>query len=155
MGTVTSADDQQQRTRLADVVRARRTELRTSVRAAAKQAGIARDTWIGLEEATRRTAEINYAGIEDTLQWARGSIQLILDGGEPVPVTADEAAATAARHPATGTAQPGDAALIRIMRSPDLSDDQKARIVRALIADQERYAEQRADELIAQARGED
>jgi hypothetical protein len=153
MSAVSATDttqDAENRRRLAAAVRARRLELGTSVRAAAAQTGVARDTWIGLEEATRRTAETNYAAIEDTLQWARGSIRLILDGGEPVEATPAE---TQDRKVFIGfdSTNPGDAALIRIMNNPDLTNEAKARIVRAVISEQERFAERRADELIRQA----
>ena len=100
------------------------------------------------------------ATLEHALQWAPGSIQAILTGGEPTPAPASanyipspitqhlaDAAAYADTHPV-------DPALIRVMRSPDLTDEQKARIMRSLIAEQERFAERRADELIRQALGE-
>nr|WP_221374321.1 hypothetical protein [Actinoplanes polyasparticus] len=147
----TTPQDADNRRRLADAVRTRRLELGLSVRAAAAQTRVARDTWIGLEEATRRTAETNYAGIEDTLQWARGAIRIILDGGEPVTASPAESA------PKRGTFISHDSAdttLIRIMNDPSLTDAQKAKIVRAVIIEQQRVGEQYADELIAQARAE-
>ncbi|WP_250029673.1 hypothetical protein [Paractinoplanes maris] len=154
----TTAQDVENRRRLAEAVRARRLELRLSVRAAATQTGVARDTWIGLEEATRRTAETNYAGIERTLQWEPGSVLAILEsrdpttkdaGGERLLLTGSYSQSTPIRE-----VHPADAAIIRIMHNPDITDEQKARIVRAVIAEQQRVGERYADELIAQARSE-
>lgn len=159
-----TTQDAERRRRLAEQVRARRLELGISVRAAATQAGVARDTWIGLEEATRRTAETSYAAIEKTLQWETGSISAVLAGGEPTPVTEDPPG-PAMQLKTTGSMRlstpirpisehPGDAALIRVMNNPDLTNAEKAKIVRAVISEQERFAERRAAELIEQALGE-
>ncbi|MGK5681627.1 hypothetical protein [Actinoplanes sp. URMC 104] len=147
--------DIDQRRRLAAAVRARRLELGISVRAAATQTAIARDTWIGLEEATRRTAKTAYATIERTLQWAPGSIYAILDGGDAQPLSptasaTGESSTALATSPAPEPPHPADTALIRVMRNPDLTDQQKARIIRAVIAEQQRFADQRAEELIRQ-----
>jgi hypothetical protein len=57
------------------------------VRAAAKLAGIDRDTWAAIEEGTRNTQPSKYAGIERALGWGAGSIEAILDGGDPKPIT--------------------------------------------------------------------
>ncbi len=96
------------------------------------------------------------ATLERALRWAPGSIQAVLDGGEPTELPGAAQATGAAYNPTVITSEmhPADAALIKIMRNPHLSDAQKARIARTLITDQERYAAQRADELIAQARDE-
>jgi transcriptional regulator with XRE-family HTH domain len=71
------------RERLADRVRKRRLELGLSVRAAAKAAGVDRATWGSLEDSTRATRTQYFAGIERALEWAAGSCEVILDGGEP------------------------------------------------------------------------
>lgn len=64
--------------RLARRVRQRRMELGLSVRAAAKVAGIDRDTWSKLEDGTRATQDRNYNAIERTLEWPQGEIDSIL-----------------------------------------------------------------------------
>jgi transcriptional regulator with XRE-family HTH domain len=64
--------------RLARRVRQRRMELGLSVRAAAKAAGIDRDTWSKLEDSTRATQDRNYNAIERTLEWPQGEIDSIL-----------------------------------------------------------------------------
>lgn len=52
---------------------------------AARAAELNLKTWQSLERGTRVTRDSSYAGIERTLQWAPGSIETILDGGEPTP----------------------------------------------------------------------
>jgi hypothetical protein len=156
MGTVTSAntphDDTAARTRLAELVKNRRLELRTSVRAAATTAGIARDTWTGLEEATRRTAETNYAGIEHALQWAPGSVAAILDGGEPA-ITNTSPARPATVTATTNIPKPTTAGpafrdtLTQVMQRPDVPEAVKRRIVALLISEQEQFERAREAEL--------
>jgi hypothetical protein len=147
----TPPDDIEAIRRLAAAVKARRLELRLSLRKAADIAQVARNTWTSLEEGTRRTSETSYAAIEAVLHWAPGSIEQIKSGEQPTPLTAfPRAQATASRAEAPGES---DEALIRVMRSDKLSDEQKARIVRQLIAEQERARQhiiQMADELIAE-----
>ncbi|MBN1174299.1 MAG: hypothetical protein JXA67_19170 [Micromonosporaceae bacterium] len=75
----------QPRERLAQEIRGRRRELRLSLREAAKRAGIARNTWSGVEDETRIAQDTTYAGIEAALEWAPGSIEAILAGGNPTP----------------------------------------------------------------------
>ncbi|MFI5891975.1 hypothetical protein ACIA5D_17880 [Actinoplanes sp. NPDC051513] len=148
-------DSTDARQRLADQVRSRRLQLGLSVRAAAEQAGIARGTWIGLEDASRRTAETSYAGIERILQWAPGSVSGVLGGEQPADAlvdpssTPDSMLAAGAGH-LTSTAAADDI-IIEIMRREDLTERQKARIIRTLIAEQERFARERAGELIRDA----
>lgn len=167
MSTVTSADsapadpdDVEARARLGRLAKDRRLELRISVRAAATRAHVARDTWTGLEEATRRTAETNYAGIEQTLRWTPGSVARVLAGGEPAEMPTKDAPQTAAQlsAPAARTEGTSDEALIRVMRSPDIDDATKAKIMRLLIAEQQRFERERlarVDELIQAFRGDE
>lgn len=75
------------RERLGRHVRTRRRELGLGIKDAAARAGVSRMTWDGLENATRATRDRNYARIEHALQWVSGSIEAILDGGEPTTVT--------------------------------------------------------------------
>lgn len=141
------------RQRLADHVKNRRLSLSLSVRAAAERAGMARNTWTSLEDSTRRTAETAYAGIERALAWETGSVRAILDGGEPTPAIAVHDVAVVVTRPKRNITSADietdgtDDVLIRIMKS-DLPDADKARIVRTLLDDQRRFAQQRADELI-------
>lgn len=60
--------------RLARRVKARRLQLHLSVRAAAKAAGVDRNTWSSLEDGTRTLQDRNYAKIETALQWPEGEI---------------------------------------------------------------------------------
>lgn len=57
--------------------------MRLSERAAAEKAGMARNTWAALERGSRRTQPHRNADIELTLNWGSGSVEAILDGGEP------------------------------------------------------------------------
>lgn len=70
---------------LAALVQKRRTELRLGVEPAAKLGGISKDTWKRVE-AGLKVWDRSYAGIDTALQWATGSCQRILNGGEPLPV---------------------------------------------------------------------
>ncbi len=139
-----------QRTRLAKAVENRRLELGLSARAAATAAGVARGTWESAENGSRRTLKSNYASIEKALRWAPGSIQAILDGGNPTPAVPPVTGHAELTLPAV-SANASDEALIRVMNSPDLDDAAKAKIMRLLIAEQERFARERvtrAEELI-------
>src|SRR5262245_48992186 len=110
------------RHKLARAVRDRRLQLRLSARAAADLAGVARGTWIALEDASRRTAETNYAGIERALQWKAGSVARILDGGEPT-VLDDSTVMTTPATVLVGDprqAPPLDDPLVKVMRDPNL-----------------------------------
>lgn len=134
------------RQRLARLVQERRREIGLSVRAAAQASGVARNTWIGVEDAARKTADSNYAGVERALQWEPGSVDAILAGGEPrpKPLVAPSLADTAA------TAGPGEQAMIRIMRS-NLPEQQKRAIVRMVLDESEQIERQllkRVDDMI-------
>ncbi|MFC3504854.1 helix-turn-helix domain-containing protein [Micromonospora krabiensis] len=119
-------DDRGGQDQLATLVRARRIELGLSARAAAQTAGIDRNTWAYLENGTRRTAEFNYAGIERALQWAPGSIQRVLEGGEPAPLEPDT--------PQT----PDDEELELVRTDPKLTDEMKERIITLILERRER-----------------
>src|SRR5215218_857485 len=49
---------------------------------AGKKGGVTRLTWYALEQG-RPGRGTTYAGVEDALEWERGSIAAILEGGEP------------------------------------------------------------------------
>jgi len=155
------ADDTQGRKRLGELVKQRRLAIPLSVRAAADLAKIARGTWDSLEDGSRRTLNTAYAGIERALQWAPGSVEAILRGGEPTLSSAirvdyptgDGEAFKVDVIPAIppDTDDPMLRPLLKILRNKDLTDEQKARIIRTLIAEQEQFARARADELIRDA----
>jgi hypothetical protein len=69
--------------RLAQLVHARRTELRLGVEPAAKVGGISKDTWKRVE-AGQKVWDRSFAGIEKALQWEPGSCARILNGDAPV-----------------------------------------------------------------------
>lgn len=121
-------DDAPHRERLARYIQDRRRELRLSVRAAAMVAGIDRGTWSSAENAERRTAEYHYAGIETALQWAPGSIDAILSGGEPADVVAQ------------GPLAPGerDEEVELVVNDPKLNNRMKQRILEMIFERRER-----------------
>lgn len=69
--------------RLAALVKKRRAELRLGIEPAAKLARISKDTWKRVE-AAQRVWDRTYGGIEAALQWAPGSCQTVLAGGNPL-----------------------------------------------------------------------
>jgi transcriptional regulator with XRE-family HTH domain len=71
-------DSETAQQRLARLVKARRLQLHLSVRAAAKAAGVDRNTWSSLEDGTRVLQDRNYAKIETALQWPTGEVPRIL-----------------------------------------------------------------------------
>ena len=77
--------------RLARAVKQRRLALGLARLAAAKQAGISKDTWQRVEEAVL-VRDMSYAAIDPVLGWAVGSCQSIRAGGSPTPVGQSQAA---------------------------------------------------------------
>ncbi|WP_329336206.1 helix-turn-helix domain-containing protein [Streptomyces sp. NBC_01352] len=75
--------------RLAKFVRTRRLERYPSRLAAAKAAGVSKDTWKRVEEGLV-VREGTYAAMDPALGWAVGSCMAIAEGGEPVPVEYSE-----------------------------------------------------------------
>lgn len=71
--------------RLAAAVKRRRLELELARLAAAQAAGISKDTWQKVEEG-QPVREMSYAKIDKALGWASGSCDLIMSGGDPIPV---------------------------------------------------------------------
>lgn len=80
---VTLMDGPDLREELAESIRDRRLLLGLSVRAAANEAGIDRETWTNAEAAKRQLSRRHWAGVERALRWAPGSISRILAGAEP------------------------------------------------------------------------
>lgn len=122
-------DEGHQRERLGQLMLERRKERRLSVRAAAREAGIDRDTWADAENARRRISEHNYAGVEDALAWTRGSIDAILAGGAPAP-REDGAEAEAVEGP--------DEEIDLVRSDPNLDDAMKAQIIELIRERRER-----------------
>jgi hypothetical protein len=73
--------------RLAALVRERRLHLGLGIEPAAKLAGMSKDTWKKVE-AAQNVRATSYTGIERALQWAPGSCQRIIEGGDAVVVEA-------------------------------------------------------------------
>jgi transcriptional regulator with XRE-family HTH domain len=73
-------------TRLAQAVKSRRFELGLSARAAAARANINRSTWATIEDGERKLSKHLWVSVERALDWAAGSIDSILAGGDPVEV---------------------------------------------------------------------
>lgn len=57
---------------------------------AAAQVGVSRQAWSAWERGTVPTDK-NWAAIERVLKWDRGSVAMILEGGEPVPLAREHA----------------------------------------------------------------
>lgn len=75
------------RKRLAGHMDQRRVGLRLTWREVAEAAGISYEALRTTRSGPGGIAPLTEAGIEDALQWERGSIRRILDGGDPVPLT--------------------------------------------------------------------
>lgn len=72
--------------RLGNLIRARRRDLGLyTVVDAARRADISRDT-LAKVEAGERAKPVTYRKLEQALEWAPGSIDRVLDGGEPTLV---------------------------------------------------------------------
>ncbi|MFI8962115.1 helix-turn-helix domain-containing protein [Streptomyces sp. NPDC053493] len=76
---------------LAKAVKERRIELGLGYKSAAKEAGIAPDTWKRIETGLP-VRELSYAKVDPVLQWAPGSCKAVLGGRSPVPVAPAEGA---------------------------------------------------------------
>ncbi|WP_203823151.1 helix-turn-helix transcriptional regulator [Paractinoplanes ferrugineus] len=146
--------------RLGKLVIARRVELNLRTREAlAETSGVGLRTIGDLETGRREKYHPNtIAAIEEALQWEPGALQAAADGGQPkvrrqafIAHTYDDSDTIRALQELSRPDDPDDP-LIRIIRSPDLTDRQKAEIIRRLLTDQHRFASERADELIRDAR---
>ncbi|WP_157779110.1 helix-turn-helix domain-containing protein [Micromonospora sp. WMMA2032] len=120
-------DERGERDLLARRVRARRVELGLSVRAAAQAAEMDRNTWSYIEDASRKTSEFKYAGIERALRWEPGSVVAILRGGEPTPV-----------KPAAVATQPDDEEIELVRTDPKLTPEMRERIITLILERRER-----------------
>ena len=145
--------------RLASFVVARRVELGYKSRPRfTEAAGVSLRTLADLETGRRDSYDAaTLAALEQALRWTTGSIARVLAGDDPVPApTRNPMRATldgaAPSETTTGTSIPSrhSDALIRVMKNDRLSDDDKKKIVRLLLAEQEAFERgrvARADEL--------
>lgn len=120
--------------RLGRHVKQRRLRLRLSVRAAARLANIDRATWASMENGSRRVAAYNHAGVERALEWEPGSIESVLNGGEP------DAQSRRIGRPATG---PTPSRSIRLSdediaavdrRAAEEAEGERSEMIRRLLA---------------------
>jgi hypothetical protein len=76
---------------LAKAVKKRRTDLGLAYKKAAKEAGIAPETWKRIETGLP-VRELSYTKVDPVLGWAPGSCAAVLNGNSPVPVAPAEGA---------------------------------------------------------------
>lgn len=70
---------------LGETVLDRRHDLRLSKEEAARRGGMSVKTWTAVETG-KEVRATTYVGVEDALEWKRGSVSAILDGGDPTPL---------------------------------------------------------------------
>lgn len=107
---------------LGQAVGRRRRDLRISARSAAAAAGINRATWATIESGQRRLTPHLRPAVEGALQWAPGSIDAILAGGVPTPLT---------QEPTTPSSRL--AAEVERIRALPLPAEDRLAMIRALI----------------------
>lgn len=90
--------------RLGELVTARRTKLRLSVRAAGRLAGSTNTTWQRVEDG-KSVRDLTYAAVEYVLRWDAGSCKAVLAGGEPTVID-DNPPQEAPRQDAEADEQP-------------------------------------------------
>lgn len=107
------------RTRLGDAMDQRRAHLRMQWNDVADKAEISVAHLRRVRNGTQALNPVLMAAIDDALQWQRGSVQAILDGGEPIPLKSTTSA------PRPWTAGPGGASQEPWWANPpdDLPDD--------------------------------
>lgn len=70
---------------LGETVLERRQDLRLSKEEASRRGGINVKTWTAVENG-EKVRTTTYVGVEDALEWKRGSVNAILDGGDATPL---------------------------------------------------------------------
>jgi transcriptional regulator with XRE-family HTH domain len=70
---------------LGETVLDRRQDLRLSKEEAARRGGMSVKTWTAVEDG-KPVRPTTYTGVEDALQWKRGSVSAVLDGGDATPL---------------------------------------------------------------------
>lgn len=118
-----------------EAVRQRRLALGLSARAAAAEAGMARNTWTALEAGTQRMLIHRYVDVERVLRWAPGSVEAVLRGEDPVELPV-------ATTPEEPTAL--DAEIARII-GLNLPAETRLTMLRALIEIHAQVAAERAE----------
>ncbi|QBI56883.1 hypothetical protein [Streptomonospora litoralis] len=83
-----ATDQSPQRARLRAYLEARRGRLRLTIDQVAATAGIRSNTYARVRDGDADIQPATVSGLEDALCWAPGSIQRILDGGDPVETSA-------------------------------------------------------------------
>ncbi|MEV7466218.1 hypothetical protein AB0O20_06835 [Streptomyces kronopolitis] len=122
------ADDTALR-RLADHIRQRRVELGMNKIDVAKAADITINTYMKLEDG-RPVRDLTYGKVETVLNWAAGSCQEVIRGGEPTPVQGlEEGVATS---PVTDADLEGDVGQAVTNALIGVADDMSAADIRAL-----------------------
>lgn len=77
-------------TQLDAAMDARRVDLRMTWREVAETAELSLAGLSAIRRGERQPSTLTVRRIEDALQWEHGSIQAVLDGGDPTPVQAEE-----------------------------------------------------------------
>lgn len=70
---------------LGETVLDRRQDLRLSKEEAARRGGMSVKTWTAVEDG-KPVRTTTYVGVEDALEWKRGSVSAVLDGGDATPL---------------------------------------------------------------------
>lgn len=81
-----------ERRRLAQAIEDRRTELRMTLDDVGDAAGIHPETVARVRDGSRPIRKLTRRGLEDALRWQPGSIQRILEGGDPIELPPEGAA---------------------------------------------------------------
>lgn len=79
---------QQPHERLAEAMNARRLSLHLNWKAVASRAGISYESLRAIRRGEYRPSELSAAGLDEALEWEPGSVDAILDGGDPTPADA-------------------------------------------------------------------
>lgn len=70
---------------LGEQIRRRREEIALGQSDAARKAGVGRTTWLGWEKRGVTPERHRYVLIERALKWEPGSVEAVLEGGQPQP----------------------------------------------------------------------
>lgn len=70
---------------LGETVLERRQDLRLSKEEAARRGGMSVKTWTSVENG-KEVRPTTYVGVESALEWKRGSVGAVLDGGDATPL---------------------------------------------------------------------
>lgn len=117
---------------LGTYIKSRRVDLIISQAEAARRARVKRQVWIDWETDKFTPRDTSRIKIDDALQWARGSADAILHGGEPSPL------ATATEAGAPGPLPPDDEFVRYVRGKKGMSDAWKKTIIEEYWADKER-----------------